>query len=369
MRALDPMRTTRISTPVLALILALGCQRDAPSSITAADPSLASARNVGATYTSTNLGVLPGDNSSRANGVNDAGEVAGYSCCSPGSHAFVRIGGALTALPGDNANALAISNGSTRYVAGWVGAPSQPVRWTIQSGASSQPTYLQLGEATYGAARAVNDVGQTVGSTGDQAAMWDADGLLTIVPAPAGFTRGEGRGINSSGHAVFVFSRPDPAWPDGIAVGYLRLATGEMIQLEPVGGSGISYANALTPVTASNTVLVAGTSSASPSAPRALRWTVDVLQQAIVSTEVRSETSHGVGISDAGAVTGFVEGPTNSLKSNAFRWQGAQLLSLDPPKSGKEGKGWAISPNGQYVAGEAYVQPSRVAILWRIASP
>ena len=369
MRALDPPRTTRTSIPVLALIFALACQSDAPSSITAADPQLASARNVVPSYTSTNLGALPGDNSSRANGVNDAGEVAGYSCCSPGSHAFVRIGSALTALPGDNANALAISNGTPRYVAGWAGAPSQPVRWTITAGAASQPAYLQLGEATYGAARGVNDAGQTVGSAGDQAAMWDADGLLTIVPTPTGFTRGEGRGINSAGHAVFVFSRPDPSWPDGIAVGYLRLATGEMIQLGPVGGNGISYANALTPVTAGNTVLIAGSSYASPSTSRAVRWTVDLGQQAIVRTELRSETSHAVGISDAGAATGFIEGPTNSLKSNAFRWDGSQLLSLNPPKSGKEGKGWAISPNGQYVAGEAYVQPSRVAILWRIASP
>jgi hypothetical protein len=369
MRAFKTHRSACPSTFALVAMLAVACTPDGPTDVASLDPSLAQARNSSPSYTSTNLGALPGDNSSRANGVNDAGEVAGYSCCSLGYRGFVRVSGVLTPLTGDNGNALAISNGSQRFVVGFAGATSQPVRWTIAAdGALSPPEYLPLGAATSGAARGVNDAGQAVGNVGDNAAMW-LDGSLILVSAPEGFVRGEGRAIDNAGHAVFVFFRPDAAWPDGISIGYLRLAPlGELIPLPPIATSGISYANGLTSVTG-DTVGIAGSSYTSPSAPSAVRWTVDVVQKLITGRQVRPETSHAVGISDGWAATGFVEGPLNSLKSTAFRWQGTQMLSLNPPKSGKEGKGWAISPNGIFVAGEAIVQGSRTAILWKISPP
>jgi hypothetical protein len=363
MQALKTYHSVGTSTLAVALMFATACQPD-PTGVTSTDFGLAEARSITPSYTSTNLGALPGDNSSRANGVNDAGEVVGYSCCNPGSRAFVTLSGALTALAGDHGNALAISNGSTRYVVGWAGANSQPVRWTIAAGSPpSQPTSLDIGGATYGAARGVNDFGQAVGNAGTDAAMWGADGTLAIVHAPAGFVRGEGRAIDNDGDAVFVFFRPDPAWPDGIAAGYLLLASGDMIQLPPGAATGISYANALTRVTG-NTVGVAGSTYATPSTPRAVRWTVDIVSHS-VTTERRSETSHAVGISNGGATAGFTEGQSHSLASSAFRWQGTQLVSLSPPQRGKEGKAWAISPNGLFVAGEALIQPSRTAVLWR----
>jgi hypothetical protein len=365
MRAYMTPRGTWFSACLFAAGMAVACT-DAPTDVTRISLETGNARSLSASYTSSSLGALPGDNSSRANGVNDAGEVVGYSCCSAGNRAFVRVSSGLTALSGANANALAISNGTPRYVVGWAGSPSLPVRWTVTAGAASEPTYLSLGTATYGAARGVNDLGQSVGNAGDDAAMWDADGNLTLVPAPAGFARGEGRGIDNAGHAVFVFSRSDPSWPDGVAIGYLRLATGELVMLPPNTATGISYANALTPVNGS-TVRIAGSTYADPSSSRAVRWTVDILQQQIVATETRSETSHAVAISDAGAVAGFVEGPTNSLKSNAFRWQGSEMLTLNPPKTGKEGKAWAMSPSGTFVAGDAMLQTGRMAILWRIS--
>lgn len=374
MQALKTHRTTRASTLAIALILATACQPD-PTGVTSTDLGLAEARIISPSYTSTNLGALPGDNSSRANGVNDAGEVAGYSCCSLGYRGFVTtVSGVPRALAGDNGNALAISNGSIsngskRFVVGFAGDTSQPVRWTIAAdGALSPPEPLPHGVATLGAARGVNDAGQAVGNVGDSAAMWGTDGSLTTLVAPTGFVRGEGRAIDNEGHAVFVFFRPDPAWPDGIAIGYLRLASGALIQLPPDAATGISYANALTTVT-SNTVGVAGSIYATPSTPRAVRWTVDIVQKKIVSTQVRSETSHAVGISNGGAAAGFTEGQSNSLGTSAFRWQGTQFVSLNPPKGGKEGKAWAISPSGIFVAGEAFIQASRTAILWRILSP
>jgi hypothetical protein len=213
----------------------------------------------------------------------------------------------------------------------------------------------------------VNDAGESVGNAGIDAAMWDVAGNLTLVSAPAGFVRGEGRDINNSGHAVFVFSRSDAGWPSGIAIGYLRLPSGDLIPLPPLDANGISYANSLTSVTG-DLVQVAGSSYATPSSPRAVRWTVNIVSKQIVNTEVRSEASHAVGISEGGAASGFTEGPPNSQKSSAFRWQGTGLLSLSPPKSAKDGKAWATSPNGLFIAGEAMVQLSRRAILWTFPS-
>jgi len=368
MRAFTRQRSVCLSSLALAGTLAAACKPDLPTEATPAELTIAGARGSSPGYTTANLGVLSGDNSSRANGVNDAGEVVGYSCCSPQTRAFVTLGGALTALAGDFGNALAISNGTTRYVVGWAGPTSLPVKWSIAGNTPSQPTNLGVGAATSGAARGVNDAGESVGNAGSSAAMWDASGNLTLVSAPQGFTRGEGRDINNAGHAVFAFSRSDAGWPGGIAIGYLRLASGDLIPLPALAANGISYANSLTSVT-NDLVQVAGSSYATPSSPRAVRWTVNVVSKQIVSTEVRSESSHAVGISDAGAASGFSEGPPNSLKTTAIRWQGSALLSLSPPKGGKEGKAWVTSPNGLFIAGEAIVQLSRRAVLWTFPSP
>jgi probable HAF family extracellular repeat protein len=368
MRAFKARASGSLSKFAVAILFAAACQRDLPTEADLDDVSGYARHTTAALYTSVNLGVLPGDNSSRANAVNDAGEVVGYSCCSPNSRAFITVNGTLTALSSNPSNALAISNGSTRYVVGWAGdSVSLPVRWSISGNTASAPVNLGLGAATWGAALGVNDAGAAVGRVGADAAMWDVDGNLTIISSPSGFTSGEGRDINNSGEAVFVFRRPDEAWPEGIWIGYLRLSNGDMIPLPSQASDGTSYANSISSAVG-NLVQIAGTSNADPSSPRALKWSVDITTGQIVSVTVRSESSHAVGIANGGAAAGFTEGPTNSLKSNAFRWSGTELLTLSPPKGAKDGKGWGISANGTYVAGEAMSQLSRRAILWTMAS-
>lgn len=352
-----------IAALTLATVVAGACQPDLPTEASPTDPAIAYARNNAPGYASANLGTLAGDDQSRANGVNDAGEVVGYSCCSPRSRAFVRLTGVLTALTGDGGNALAISNGSTRYVVGWAGSPSSPVRWGIVGNVPGQPVSLGLGSATWGAALGVNDAGEAVGHAGNNGAMWDAAGNLTLVSPPAGFTRGEGRDIENAGHAVFVFQLAD-----GRAVGHLRLASGNLVPLPPLGADIISYANTVTPATG-DLVQVAGSSYSDPSSSRAVRWTVNLATEQIVATEVRPEASHAVGVSDGGIAVGFLEGSANSLNSTAFRWIGSALMPINPPKSLKSGKAWATSPNGIFVAGEAISKLSRRAILWTFPSP
>jgi probable HAF family extracellular repeat protein len=358
------MRISVTGKPVfatIAIVAALAsCQPDSTTGTSSAEPELAFARQT-ATHSSIVIAPLPGDNSSRANGVNDAGEVVGYSQGTSQMRAFVTLGGVVTQLPGTTGHALAISNGATRYVVGQVG--SVPARWTIAGNSPGAPALLDAGGAEYGSARAVNDAGAAAGYAGASGAVWDAAGILTLVSTPAGFTRGEGRGIDNAGNGAFVFSRPEAGWEGGIAAAYLRLANGQLIALPPLTGDVVTYANDVGPA-GGNLVRVAGSSHTVPGVSRGVRWTVDVSTGAITNVEARSEHSHALAVADDGATAGFTEG-SNGFKSNAFRWHGTALLLLSPPKGGKLGKAWAISPNGLRVAGEV-MQPSRRAVVWTI---
>jgi uncharacterized membrane protein len=346
---------------VLVTLLGAACTADLP---TAAAPSeLAAAKGGNGSgspaYTVVDLGALLGNYSSSARAVNDAGDIVGHSA----GGAFAIIAGAVTPLPGIGLNAYALSNGTPRYVTGQ--AASQPARWSIAGGVSSQPTILQLGSAEFGAARGVNDAGATVGNAGVQAAVWDVDGnLVTLLPA--GFQRGEGRDINNAGHAVLVFTGPNS---DGLgARAYFRRADGALLALPALPGDVSTYANGLSEVVGDE-VYVAGSSEASVEVSRGVRWTINLTTATITDTRVRPEDSHALGVSDAGATAGFLEGPLHSLASTAFFWRGSELLSLKPPKSGKDGKAWAISPSGQFLAGEAMFGTTRHALRWTILSP
>jgi uncharacterized membrane protein len=213
----------------------------------------------------------------------------------------------------------------------------------------------------------VNDAGAAAGNVGTSGAVWDAAGVLTLVETPAGFTKGEGRDIDNAGNGAFVFTRPDASYEGGFAAAYLRLANGQLVALPPLSGDVVTYANGVGPA-GGNLVRVAGSSYSAPSTSRAVRWTVDVATGAVTGIEARPESSHALAFADDGTTTGFTEGPTNSLKSNAFRWQGSTLLSLNPPKGAKMGKAWAISPNGLRIAGEARLQ-SRRAVVWTFPAP
>jgi hypothetical protein len=347
---------------ILAAAGVMACTQDLPTDPAIPDAT-ASARQPGVAYTTALVPLLAGDNTSRANGVNNAGEIVGYSCCSPQSRAFVTLGGVATALSSNSSFALAISNGATRYVVGWAGSPSLPVRWSISGSTPDQPSYLNLGTATWGAAIGVNDAGEAVGHVGVSAAMWDAAGNLSVVPTPAGYTRGEGRDINNSGEAVFVFTGSDLEHPYGFAVGYLRLSDGTMIVMPPLTVDGTTYANAVNDAH-NGQVDVAGSSLSDPSSARGAQWTIDVATQQVIATRSLADKSHSVALTDAGVAAGFLEGPTSSLRTDAFRWVGSDFLKLNPPKGAKHAIAWAISPDGHFIVGETMMQFARRAVLW-----
>jgi len=132
--------------------------------------------------------------------------------------------------------------------------------------------------------------------------MWSTEGDRTTVPAPGGqrFVRGEGRDISNAGHAVFVFFIPSAEFEGGRARGYLRLASGSLVELAPLPGDITSYANGLSEV-ANNALYFAGSTRTSADVMRGVRWKVDVTTGQILGTEVRSERSHALAVSDAAA--------------------------------------------------------------------
>ena len=349
----------------LAVILALGCTPDLPTEASVPDPVYARGSKTPPAYTSIDFGPLLGGVSSWANAVNDAGETVGTT---NGSGGFTVIGGTLALLPGDEVEVLAITNGNPRYVVGWGGGPpSQPMRWVITNGQASQPTFLQPGDTTWGAARGVNDAGVTVGSAGSQAAMWNPDGSVALTFKVSGFRRGEGRDINNAGHGVFIFFGPGTDWET--ARGYVRLASGQLVLLPPLAGDVSTYVNDVSEVV-NDAIHIAGTSRATPYDFRSVRWTVDVTTGAITQTEVRGENSHALGVSNGGAVAGFIESAaSSSLSYKAFLWRGSEFLSLSPPKTTKNPKAWGISPSGEFVAGEAYSGTQRHAVRWTVVTP
>ena len=375
------MNRFAVGYPLLTLAISLGaaCAPDNPS-VTAPVGSplapLARGKPTSAAYTSSDLGALLGNNSSLANGVNDAGDVVGGF--NPFTSAFAILDGVATTLPGELGNAKAISNGSPKYVVGFAGSTSAPVRWTIVNGAPSAPQNLALlSDEVGGTALGVNDAGAAVGVASDTArqsqlaAMWSDAGVRTTVDPPAGrgFVNGEGRDIDNAGHAVFVFFLQGGNVEDAPARGFLRLASGNLVELSPLAGDVTTYANGLSEVQ-NNTVYIAGTSRTSQFVFRAVRWTVDVTTGAILATAVRPENSHALAVSTNGATVGFLEAnAARTPRYTAFLWRGNDLLALNPPKGARNGIAWAVSPSGEFVAGEAAGGLSRTAILWTILSP
>jgi len=346
---------------MLVAVIAGACGTDLPSEATPPQVATASA----AAYTSVDIGALLGNYSSKANGVNDAGDVAGWSCCGSGSGAFARVAGVVRLLAGDGSAALAISNGAPRYVVGYSGSPSKPVRWTI--GNPTQATFLSLlTDERSGAARGVNDAGAAVGNAGARAAMWSAAGTRTSLPAPAGFARGEGRGINNADHAVFVFFVAGSDWNGARA--YLRLASGSLVALPPQSGDVASYANDISEVV-DGAIYIAGTTRTSQDVFRSVRWKVNVATGVILQTTLRSEMSHALAVGNAGGTAGYLEENVRSLRYIAYLWRGTEFLTLNPPKGGKDGRALAASPNGRFVAGETVVALTPHAVLWTIGSP
>jgi uncharacterized membrane protein len=235
---------------------------------------------------------------------------------------------------------------------------SHATRWTVDAVAGTA-TGTSL-STEIGSANGVNDAGKAVGSSGSDAVIWDFDGTATtIAPPDATFTNGVGRDINNAGHSVFNFTGPSYTRT------YFRNADDRMIELPPLSGDVSTYGRRVSEVSG-NTVYVAGTSFLNDNSFHAMRWTIDVSTNSIITTENRSETSSSSDVSTGGSMSGSL---TGRQKSTPFLWRLTGLLTLNPPKGGGSADASGISDNGTYLVGQASIRQHRRAVLWTFSTP
>jgi uncharacterized membrane protein len=352
----------------LLAAIAIACSGDLPSAAPSADPNLAKGGG-SAPYTVLDVGALLGGSSSEAHGVNDAGDVVGFYSTGGSFYPFALVSGAPVTLGGGSGWAWGISNGSPAFVAG--NSAGMPARWSLADPTQATLLARTAAEVTAGSgglAKGVNGAGDAVGYVGSNAAMWLADGSRVTIANPTGYARGEGRGIDDDGLAVFqFFTGPSET---SVARAFLRLTSGALVELPPEGADVTTFANDISELT-NGQVYVAGSTQSNAQAARSVRWSVDATTGGILATTVVSSlVSHGLGVSDAGGIAGFVEDGDRSLRMYAYLWRGADLLKLNAPKGGKDAQAWAMSRSGQYVAGHAIFSGlASGAVRWTIAAP
>ncbi len=142
-------------------------------------------------YTLTDLG--PG----RATGLNEQGQVVGWSAGGGSNRAFSWQAGALTLTPlGDAFQSGANDVNNHGQIVGWVQTPSQPRQhaFLYGDGQTSEPDIFDS------RAEAINDAGQVVGHADDRAWLWDGTNMTDL--GSFGGSWAHAFGINASGQAV-----------------------------------------------------------------------------------------------------------------------------------------------------------------------
>lgn len=159
------------------------------------------------------LGTL-GGNTSRANGVNNTGKVAGESQVKNGqARAFLYDGAKMVDLTGKASSAYGINN--TDRVVGDIG--SRAFTWKANSW-----NYLPglTGATGSGHANAVNDNDLIVGSSPNAAGLnraivWQ-NGVISVLAQPVGFTHSKANAVNNNG--VVAGNAYATDWWDGVPV-------------------------------------------------------------------------------------------------------------------------------------------------------
>jgi len=158
----------------------------------------------------TNLGLLPsGGNASAGYAINALGHVAGHAIPSSGSfHGFLWNGVAMTdigALAGDYTEAYGINNSD--QITGMstinIGSPGHAFRWSSTNGIQSIGT---LPGATFCYGKGINSAGHIVGHA-DGAAAFYYDGttltnLNSLIPTNSGWNLLSAEGINDAGQII-----------------------------------------------------------------------------------------------------------------------------------------------------------------------
>jgi probable HAF family extracellular repeat protein len=169
--------------------------------------SLLSAAAIAQTvYTIDDLGVLPGDNTSVAQGINENGDVVGWSNGPGGARPFLYTGStgmvALAPFPGGSPNGVARDINDAGEVVGQLSippaGPPHAVRWT-----GGVPEDLgAIPDTQFSEGMGINAASHVTGDNGNsmieaQAFIYLDPGPMEEIPLPA--SRARGRDINNNG--------------------------------------------------------------------------------------------------------------------------------------------------------------------------
>ena len=162
--------------------------------------------------TLTALGFLPGGVCSWSTGINDNGQVAGYSQDSAGtSQAFLYSGGAMTGLGTLPGYVASVANGinNSGQVVGYAQDSSGHKEAFLYSGGAMTDLGTLPGYSG-SVATAINDSGQVVGyaiaSSGNSRAFLYSDGVMTGLGTLAGVSSSVASAINNKGQIVGSWS-------------------------------------------------------------------------------------------------------------------------------------------------------------------
>ncbi|MBC7993693.1 MAG: hypothetical protein H7Z15_10670, partial [Rhizobacter sp.] len=168
-------------------------------------------------YQFTDLGALWGA-ASQAHGINDQGQVVGYSVTSQTVTALLWTGGAVTALPhlaGQYSTAVDINNHGVIVGGIAFGGYYRPAVW--RNGVVEQLSRAGGGVTPEGVANSINDAGVVSGTTSfrdhplqifsySTAVTWDASGVRTELPDNSPYAAG--LAINAAGQVAGYIGFP-----------------------------------------------------------------------------------------------------------------------------------------------------------------
>lgn len=305
------------------------------------------------TFTITDLGIAPGGTQSRiGTSVNDQGKAVGQGLNTPGVRTFYYQGGSgtvdLGTLPGgENANAFGINNSG--QVVGWsttssgFGGGTTAFIWDSVNGMQN------LGYLTGGTrdsfAYGINDAGKVVGgsrtgTSGGHAFVWDAvNGMVDIGLLPGGGDSSQAYSINNSGLVV------GDSVVGSARIGFIWDNVNGMQSI----GSLSAVIQSSTAYDINDTGKVAGVSKTDTNVNHAMIWDsvngmVDI-HAGLVSSEAHS-------INNLGQVVGFGSDGVNGV---AFLWDQSNGMRNINTLLNANSAGWnirtayGINNNGQIV--------------------
>jgi probable HAF family extracellular repeat protein len=291
--------------------------------------ALLAAPALATSYSITNLGVLPGYNTSYGQGLSANGQVTGASSGTT-DHAFRWTTGGgmedLGTLGGSGSRNRSYGNGinSAGQVAGVSPNTSGQDRaflWTPGSGMQVLPT---LGGIS-GGANGINDSGQVVGyaqnaSLRDQPFLWTATGGIQDLGALSGYDAGRATAINASGQ-VAGYSYLSTS--GGSTRAFRWTAAGGMQDL------GVGNGSAAFAISANGAVV-----GRSGNGADAFLWTAPGTVQTLADYGGQAAAT---GINSSGLIVGYVQTLGGASTYVAALWQGGTLIDLNtllPASSG-----------------------------------